>query len=96
MISCARQGKNELIYWGPTEDVSSLQSLQAKVLEDIRPLLTALGATSEERFHIDDISLDGPRVLFTLFNCVGEHNGTVYATGPLCSFWGSLESSSKP
>jgi hypothetical protein len=98
MISCARQGRNELIFWGPASDQDELfssqsqQSLHAKRLEDIRPFLVDFGAKEEDRFHIDDVILDGPRVLFTSFHCVSEHNGTTYATEPLGSFWGTLES----
>ncbi|UZJ56798.1 hypothetical protein CBS101457_006118 [Exobasidium rhododendri] len=94
MVSCARHGRNELIYWGPSRDAATTsQLLQVRSLENVRPLLLSSQSTSDSQFHIDDVSLDGPRILFTCYYCSGEHNGMIHATEPLGSFWGSLEPS---
>lgn len=63
---------------------------EASTMQDVRPSLPLCDSGQQRRYHIDLVSLDGPRALFTCFDCVDQHNGTLCATAPRCSLWTTL------
>jgi hypothetical protein len=95
MVSCARRRRNELIFWASSEEDAPFPSLQPRALEVVRPLRFSSGPPHPfSRTYVDDVSLDGPRVLFTCYKGESWNGTVVYTRQVLCSVWGSLQPSS--